>query len=161
MNIWEQQGFNVFNPEDEIEKLVQFSSRFEEEREFVNKYSNLKGYEALEFTTEEAVAAKEYLEKNGSIASKFNARKDVTETEILKELDCYVKGYEEEKKKLASVIHRFYLVQKNREHAIPNVSLDLLVLDDVIFDKRVDALPDELKYALLEMLKYQKPDFAK
>lgn len=153
MDFWEQHGFKIvdLDANEEISMRAEIIDGLQ--AEFVDKYANLKGYEALEFSSEETVVAKDYLENNGTIASKFNALKDVTEIDITKELDCYVKGYETEKKKLASLIYRFYLVQKNREQYCEYPYVDYLVFKDIMFDERVALLPDELKYALLKLLK--------
>lgn len=154
MNIFEQNGFKI----EDLEELDLLTSeillKLDAKQEFVEKYTELKGYEALEFTEEEKAAARNYLNEHGIMADLMNSRREIKDEEIIKELDCYVKGYAEEKKKMASLIGRFYMVHKNRDYPADFNSIELSILDDIMFDKRIENMPDELKYAMLEMLKH-------
>lgn len=110
-------------------------------------YYGIKGkYSEYEYTISEQESLGKYFEEHGFIADLMDSRQEVSSEMIYEEFNRYAKGFEEEKKKLAELVWRFYLVRKTKEYCYASH-----VFEDVIGDKRITKFHDITKYVLCEM----------
>lgn len=159
---YEFDGYSVFDQEEMIEAYEIFENAEKEYWNTVNfykKYEFLEGeYPELDFTAEETAATELFLKTNGRIYDKMAKLEEVSAEMILHELNHLVKGHDEEKQKLAKMVYRYYLVNKQNCLAEARV-----LLDGMIQDPRMEQFSDVLKHALIKMMSMEEkelPSFA-